>query len=667
MVLITTIEARENERVPVKMIKNKRYIYFILLLTVLLSGCEQSISTVGTIEIDADKPILHEGKLPVGITLGGISKSGKDLLSPNILINSGFELASKPENCRYDFSKQLLTTPNGYTTFYPVPEILFGWKSRGGFVSLQKSSEQSSTNRYYLSLQPTRDSLQRVEIVNTMTFSVSTNSQYSFRGKIKSSSDSLSISVCLADTTWTPISTPQYLGVTEGWASVSATLTSEKEVSQARLMMRIEGRGNASIDNISLMPQGSEVSYGLNGELLGLLREFEPGFMRFPDGRMANGFFIDTYPEWATLIGTDHRRPIWTINQQEYTGEFGLNEFLSLSKELKKPPILISNIGITDRGASSRAENIKLLEERVTSHIDLAKHMLSIYNISKDSIHLTPAIQLGYDMTTQDYFRRFKIMSERFRESGVQIDLISSGDITTFQKFSNHIFDVPGTSISCPELSEIVPDIYDDEAMLRQPIMLGECHFSHSDSSLFVPKLILRATFLINAENQGSHLRGLTVTPLLAESNDEKHYPLIHVDGGRYTPTALYHLMKAFVAMRGTTLRSLNDHTPKDRSRWSPLYASLTSSPDNKVFYLKAVNTTRHPLPYKLVFKGKNFSPNKVRSIHFISKGKTTTTNLKDFDSYSAVSDERKLDTSDQEWQYTFKPYEIVFFEFTSH
>lgn len=648
------------------MIGKKVYIYFILILAVLLSGCEQSISTVGTIEIDADKPILHEGKLPVGVTLGGMSKSGKDLLIPNILINSGFELAPRLENCRYDFSKQLLTTPNGYTTFYPMPETLFGWKSKGGFVSLQKSAEQSPINQYHLSLQPARDSLQRVEVVNTSTFSVSAGREYAFRAKVKSSSDSLSISVCLADTAWTPISAPQHLNASQVWASVSATLTSEKDAAETRLMIRVEGRGTASVDDISLVPQGTEVSYGLSEELLGLLREFDPGFVRFPDGRMANGFFIDTYPEWATHIDGQQRHPIWTINRQEYTGEFGLNEFLSLSKALRKPPILISNIGITDRGASSRTENIKLLEERVTSYIDLAKHMLGIYDISKDSVHLTPAIQLGYDMTTHDYFRRFMVMSEKFRENGVQIDLISSGDITVFQKFSNHIFDVPGTSISSPELSAIVPDIYDDEAMLRQPIMLGECHFSHPDSSLFVPKLILRAAFLINAENQVSHLRGLTVTPLLSEPNDEQHYPLIHVDGGRYTPTALYHLMKAFVAMRGTTLRSLNDHTPKDQSSWSPLYASLTSSADNKVFYLKAVNTTRHPLPYKLVFKGKNVSPHKVRSIHFISRGKTTTTDLKDFDSYSTVSDERKLDTSDQEWQYTFKPYEIVFFEFTS-
>ena len=141
------------------MINSKGYIHiYIVLLTVLLSGCEQSISTVGTIEIDADKPVLHEGKLPVGVTLGGMSKSGKDLLSPNIIINGGFELAPRLENCKYDFSKQLLTTPNGYTTFYPVPETLFGWESRGGIVSLQKSTEQSSANQYHLNLQPARDS-----------------------------------------------------------------------------------------------------------------------------------------------------------------------------------------------------------------------------------------------------------------------------------------------------------------------------------------------------------------------------------------------------------------------------------------------------------------------------------------------------------------------------
>lgn len=648
-----------------KMIKIGRQTHFILLISVLLLGCRQSISTIGTIEIDADKPVLHDGKLPIGITLGGKSIRGKDLLSPNILINSTFELAPRLENCKYDASRQLLTTPNGYATRYPMPESLFGWELHRGFASVQRSDTPSPSNRYYLSIQPGRDSLQRADVTNTATFSTS-DTAYTFEAKIKCSNDSASISVFLTDTTLTAVSNIERLQASKVWRSVSTVLSPNKVSQQTRLMIRVQGRGAIDMDDVKLLPKETKLSYNLSNELLSLVREFDPGFVRFPDGRTANGFFVGTYPEWTEQIDTDQKSPMWTLNQQEYTGEFGLKEFLSLSKHLRKPPILISNIGITDRGALSRAENIKLLDDRVASHLRLGAHILGIYNISKDSAHLIPAIQPGYDMTSYDYFRRFKIISDRFRDNGAEIDLISAGDMTNFQKFSNYVFDVPSRSITSPELSAIVPTINDNETMLRQPIMLGECHFTSPDSSLFIPALVLRASFLINAENQGDHLRGLTIAPLLAESDDEKTYPLIHVDGGRYMPTVLYHLMKAFITMRGPALRALNEHTPRDLSGWSPLYTSLTSSTDNKSFFLKAVNTTRHPLPYKMTFKGKNCSPYKVKSIHFVSKGETTTTDLKTFDDYAIQSEETSLNTTRKEWQYTFKPYEIVFFEFVS-
>lgn len=649
----------------------KGVIYTILSIAVLLWGCQQSISTVGVIEIDADKPLLHEGKLPIGLTLGGRSQSGKDLLSPNVLVNSSFDLAPRLENCKHDLSQGTVTTPNGYTAFYPLPEALYGWRTVSGYLSVQGGGATGDKADLCIALQPARDSLKRAEVVSTIFFSGREGGDYTFNAHAKRSSDSVTISVLLVDTALIPRSKPQVLMPTHIWSKVSAKIDLPENSDDVALMIRVEGKGVAHIDDVSFVPfKTGSPKYALSTELVELIDRFGAGFLRFPDGATANGFFIGTYPEWIDRINGEaiasRRKSIWTLNQQEYTGAFGVTEFLSLAKVLQKPPILLSNIGITDRGTYARAENIKLLEDRSVSHVALAEYMLKVYDISKDSLHLTPAIQLGYDMTSYDYFRRFKVMSSEFARAETPVDLISSGNLMQYQKYSNHVFDASGRLVSTPELSDLIVDIDDDNAMMRQPLMLGECYFNKVDSHVFVPSLVLRAAFLISAENHSAALRGLTLAPLLAEAKDRSVYPLIRVDGGRYRATPLYEMMQAFIQMRGGRLRVLNNVSSKDLTGWAPLYTSLTSSSDNKVFYLKAVNTTRHPLPYQILFKGKEFHPYRVRTQHFISEGKTTTVNLEDLDQYYSISEEHSLDTSDHTWTYVFKPYEVVFFEFVS-
>ncbi|MDO4695126.1 MAG: hypothetical protein Q4A53_00070 [Porphyromonas sp.] len=344
---------------------------FLVYVVLFATACYQSIRTVGTIEIDADKPVVHDGLLPVGLTLGGKSISGKDLLSHNLLINGGFELAPRLENCKYDFNTQEITTPNGYTTVYPVPEIHFGWKILHGLSAVQRA-EGGASSLYHISLIPARDSLNSVEIINTARFSVLSRDAYTFSARMKASSDSLSISIVLVDSALVELSEAQKVHLSsQTWERVMATVSPNKSSDVAHMMIRVKGRGSVSIDDITFTPSDMKLTHNLSDSLFYLIRDFGAGFIRFPEGRVANGFFPGTYPRWARETDTSSKFPFWTISGHEYTGDFGLDDFLLLSKLLRLPPILVSNIGMTDRTAAPRAENIKFLGDRISAHLEL--------------------------------------------------------------------------------------------------------------------------------------------------------------------------------------------------------------------------------------------------------------------------------------------------------
>lgn len=643
-----------------------RLISALTILSMLIGGCHSTTPPIGTIEIDSDKPSIHNGKLPIGLTIGSNSQHGKDLLNHNILANGGFELAQKPENCTYNPTTKILTTPNGYSIKYPGIEAHWGWEKVRGLIEVRTHTSEGYKG-HYLSLHPSGDSIPEAAVLHTGNpFAVTQGSEYSFSIDVYSSVDMLSLSIVLVDTSMVEVSSVHTLSLSSSWEKHNIPLKVKSDTKAARLLLRTTGSGGGSvhIDNCVLTQTGHSVRHGLDSKLYALIKGFGADFLRFPEGRVANGYFLGTYPDWQSLtLPQKEREPIWTIKGEEYSGAFGIEEFLDLSDDLRVPPIYITNVGITDITANPRSENIKDLEERSHKIVALGKYIRTKYNFTPDSMRLTPAIQLGYDMTMQDYARRFNTISEQFKAEDLQIDLISSADMTRHQRFSNYVFDASGSAISSPHISDLIPDIEDEVIMLRQPVMLGECHFIPSKGASFIPSLVLRAAFMLNAERKTTHLHGITMTPFLSDTRSSEYYPLILVNGNTYTPTELYHLLHAFVRMRGERLRELNEVESTDAKPIRSLYTSLTSSPDNSIFYLKAVNTTRHPLPYRIVFKGKAFSPKRVNSIHFRPKAKTTTQDLSEFNDYTIEKRQGEIRTS-QVMSYTFAPYEIVFFEY---
>ena len=83
----------------------------------------------------------------------------------------------------------------------------------------------------------------------------------------------------------------QVSGFTNVWKTYTASLRTTDTSSKAQLNLLLEGSGTVDIDLVSLYPKDTWQNRpnGLRSDLVKLLKEMKPGFLRFPGGCIVEG------------------------------------------------------------------------------------------------------------------------------------------------------------------------------------------------------------------------------------------------------------------------------------------------------------------------------------------------------------------------------------------
>ena len=121
---------------------------------------------------------------------------------------------------------------------------------------------------------------------------------------------------------------------------------------------------------------------GLRNDLVKLLRDMKPGFLRFPGGCIVEGRYLDQRYQWKTTIGDlDERRLIinrWILNsvggqRRITTSRFGLGyyEYFLLSEDIGAEPLPILNCGMACQFNSSELAPLEDLDHYIQDAIDL--------------------------------------------------------------------------------------------------------------------------------------------------------------------------------------------------------------------------------------------------------------------------------------------------------
>jgi alpha-N-arabinofuranosidase len=148
--------------------------------------------------------------------------------------------------------------------------------------------------------------------------------------------------------------------VTGAWTRYTLTLKTAHDApttSKARFVLSAKGTGSVSFSLVSLFPPTyKDTPNGLRRDLMELLAELRPKFIRLPGGNYLEGsLFADRF-NWKQMIGPAELRPghmaPWGYRSSD---GFGLPEFLLWCKQLGAEPVLGLFAGYVLNGDHFRA------------------------------------------------------------------------------------------------------------------------------------------------------------------------------------------------------------------------------------------------------------------------------------------------------------------------
>jgi alpha-L-arabinofuranosidase len=147
----------------------------------------------------------------------------------------------------------------------------------------------------------------------------------------------------------------QFSGLTPEWKKFEVVLETGRvrPTANGRFVMRLERPGTVWFGLVSLFPPTwNGRPNGLRKDLMQLLADLNPKFLRFPGGNYLEGDTIPTRFDWKKTIGPIEERPghpcPWGYRS---TDGMGLLEFLEWCEDLQAEPVLAVYAGYSLRGA----------------------------------------------------------------------------------------------------------------------------------------------------------------------------------------------------------------------------------------------------------------------------------------------------------------------------
>ncbi|CAN6331228.1 unnamed protein product [Urochloa humidicola] len=155
---------------------------------------------------------------------------------------------------------------------------------------------------------------------------------------------------------------------TSNWTKLEQKLVARGTNRTSRLQITTSKKGIVWFDQVSLMPAHTYKGHGFHTELMAMLLDLKPRFLRFPGGCFVEGNWLKNAFKWKETIGPWEERPGHYGDVWNYWTDDGLGyyEFLQLAEDLGALPIWVFNAGISH----SDAVNSSMIEPFVKDALD---------------------------------------------------------------------------------------------------------------------------------------------------------------------------------------------------------------------------------------------------------------------------------------------------------
>jgi len=412
------------------------------------------------------------------------------------------------------------------------------------------------------------------------------------------------------------------------WKKYDASFVASKSDPGASLRIWFEGTGVIDFDMVSLFPGDTWKgrSNGLRADLVQLLADMKPGFIRFPGGCIVEGYDLSTRYQWKKTIGNVEDRKLivnrWNTEFKhrpapDYYQSFGLGfyEYFLLAEDIGAEPLPILNCGMACQFNSAEVVPLDQLDPYIQDALDLIEFANGTPESKWGKIrsqmgHPAPFnmkyLGIGNEQWGPQYFERYALFENAIKVRYPNINLVSG----TGPQPDDDLF-----KSAVGSLKNLHPQLV-DEHYYRPPKWFRDNasrydNYDRNSYKIFAGEFAAQSVYTTSPDNKNNWDCALAEAAFMTglERNADvvnmvSYAPLFaHVDGWQWTPdliwfdnlksfgTANYYVQKLFSNNKGTkVLYMLQENNPLAGQHG--LYSTAAIDEVSEEIILKVVNTT---------------------------------------------------------------------------
>ena len=528
---------------------------------------------------------------------------------------------------------------------FAVP--LMGWReqrkegSSGSILVINRAGSNESNPRYIHATVNSTNGSYGLSNEGFRGMGIKSGNQYDFSVQaLQNTGSNIVINIELVNVKGEKIGGTSVSPKDDQWKKYHASFTATATEPKAKLNIWLNGKGSIDMDMISLFPKDTwkQRPGGLRADLVQLLADLKPGFIRFPGGCIVEGRELATRYQWKKTIGDiDQRKLIvnrWNTEFRhkpapDYYQSFGLGffEYFQLAEDIGATPLPILNCGMACQFNTGEVVPPDELDPYIQDALDLIEFANGSTNTKWGKLraklgHPAPfnlkLLGVGNEQWGPQYIERYRIFSKAIKSKYPEIKLINSvGPDPDGDRF-NFLNDT---------LRKMHADIL-DEHYYRSPEWFTQNakrydNYDRNGPKIFAGEYAAQSVQTVSPDNKNNWKSALSEASFMTglERNADvvtmaSYAPLFaHAEGWQWTPdliwfdnlnsygTPNYYVQKLFSINKGThVIPVLLNNMPITGQ--DSCYASATLDKSSNEIILKIVNSSDKMQQRDIVIEG---------------------------------------------------------------
>jgi len=480
-------------------------------------------------------------------------------------------------------------------------------------------------------------------------------------------------------------------GLASGWKQYTARLRASSTSSRAYLRVLVEKRGTVDLDLVSLCPEETwkHRPNGLRADLVQMLADLKPGFIRFPGGCIVEGRDLTNRYQWKNTIGDRaERRPIlnrWNTEFKDraapdYYQSFALGffEYFQLCEDLEAEPLPILNCGMACQYNSGQLAPPEELDSYIHDALDLIEFANSpatgFWGAKRAALgHPAPFnlkfLGIGNEQWGPPYVERFAQFAQALKARHPEIQLIGAGGPgpagERFDFLWSKLRELKADFVDehfyqPPEWFLANVSRYDRYSRTGPKVFAGEYAAHVPDRANNLQSALAEAAMMTGFERNADVVRMAAYAPVMAHAEAWQWRPdLIWFDNLRVLATPNYYVQQLFSRNRGDVVLpiSVKDLAPNPGGP-PRCFASASRDKEAGEVIVKIVNVSAEPIYASVRLKGV------LRGRAKGTETMLTADSLKDENSFKnpgrVVPRSRKIKVNIPDFNHSVEPYSLT-------